>query len=213
MLSSTPRLLKGALIAIEAFNPVGRAVVFQYNPERVTRTLQPHGSADATSSRNEPQRMAGAPRETVSVELEFDATDGLADTLASESMFGIGHRLAALETMMYPRSAHVIATTTMAMLGTIEVAPPEGPFLLFVWGAHRVVPVKIIDLGIVEEAFNTRLAPIRATVTMRMQVLSYNDVPVAHPAYMSFLAHHIVQETLAVVGSVPAPAVLSSIGR
>ena len=40
-LSSTPRLLKGALIGLDPFNPLASVVVFQYNPDTMTRTLTP----------------------------------------------------------------------------------------------------------------------------------------------------------------------------
>jgi hypothetical protein len=37
---------------------------------------------------------------------------------------------------------------------------------------------------------------------LSLQVLSYNDFPVSHPGYTLFLAHQVVKETMAVIGSV-----------
>jgi len=38
---ASPRLLKGAMIGIDPFNPLASATVFQYNPQKLTRSL--HG--------------------------------------------------------------------------------------------------------------------------------------------------------------------------
>ena len=36
----SPRLLKGAIVGIDPFNPLASVMVVQYNPETLTRTLQ-----------------------------------------------------------------------------------------------------------------------------------------------------------------------------
>ena len=84
---------------------------------------------------------------------------------------------------------------------TIEVVPPVAPFTLFVWGPKRVLPVRISDFSIVEEAYDVNLNPIRAKVSLGLRVLSYNDLSVLHPGYHIFLAHQVVKEAMAVVGS------------
>ena len=43
--------------------------------------------------------------------------------------------------------------------------------------------------------------PVRLT-KISMRVLSYSDFSVTHPGYYLFLAHQLVKETMAVVGSV-----------
>jgi hypothetical protein len=48
-------------------------------------------------------------------------------------------------------------------------------------------------------------------VTLQLQVLSYNDLPITHAGYSVFLAHQIVKETMAVVGSVGNLASLGNI--
>lgn len=73
---------------------------------------------------------------------------------------------------------------------------------LLVWGATRVLPVKLTEFTITEEAFDPLLNPIRAKVGLGMQVLSYNDLTIDHPGYNLFLAHQVIKEAMAVVGRV-----------
>ena len=35
----SPRTLKGAIVAIDEYNPLASVIVFQYNPETMTRTV------------------------------------------------------------------------------------------------------------------------------------------------------------------------------
>jgi len=85
-----------------------------------------------------------------------------------------------------------------------------------VWGCHfeaavftnlsrdhyEVVPVRITDFSITEEAFDPALNPIRAKVSLGLRVLSYNDLPLTHPGYYVFLAHQVIKEVMATIGSV-----------
>lgn len=43
---NSPRLLKGTIVGLDLFNPVSSVVVFQYNPDTVTRSLQVQGAGD-----------------------------------------------------------------------------------------------------------------------------------------------------------------------
>jgi hypothetical protein len=84
------------------------------------------------------------------------------------------------------------------------VIPPVAPFTLFIWGPQRVLPVRVSDFSITEEAYDPNLNPIRAKVSLGLRVLSYNDFSVTHPGYYVFLAHQVVKETMAVIGSLNA---------
>src|SRR5205814_1853165 len=74
----SPRLLKGALIGVDIFNPIASFVVFQYNPDTMTRRLEPRGPS-ADGERGEAFRLSGPPKETITLAIEIDATDLLAD--------------------------------------------------------------------------------------------------------------------------------------
>lgn len=195
--SNAPRLLKGALIGVDLFNPLASVVVFQYNPETMTRRLEPRGAGGADGERGEAYRLSGPPKETITLAIEIDATDGLADADALAVATGISPTLAALEMMLYPKSALVIANTVLSAVGTVEILPAEGPTVLFVWGPTRVLPVRVSGMSITEEAFDTLLNPTRAKVDLTLNVLSYNDLKLSSPGNALFMVHQITKEVLA----------------
>jgi hypothetical protein len=114
--------------------------------------------------------------------------------------------LAALEMLLYPKSALVIANEVLANVGVIEIIPPEAPLTLFVWGPARVVPVRITGLRITEEAFDTMLNPLRARVELTLTVLTYQDLGMLSVGGALFMAHQVAKEVLATINGVGAVA-------
>jgi len=196
-----PRKAKGALIGLDPLNPLASVIVFQYNPASLRRELQARmGRAEGDAA--EITRLEGAPQETIALQAEFDATDGLETADGAATSMGVYPQLSALEMLIYPKSVYVIAQTVLAALGTLEIAAPQAPLTLFVWGVKRVLPVQLSGFTIEEEAYDVNLNPIRASVTLNLRVLSYSDLRMTNPAYYLFLAHQVVKETMAVIGSV-----------
>lgn len=193
---NSPRLLKGALIGVDIFNPLASVVVFQYNPDTMTRRLEPR-AAGGDGEKGEAFRLAGPPKETITLSVEIDATDQLEEANPIAVASGITPTLAALEMMLYPKSALVIANTILAAVGTVEVIPAEGPMILFVWGPTRVLPVRLTGLTITEEAYDTVLNPTRAKAELSLAVLSYNDLKLTSPGQALFMVHQITKEVLA----------------
>ncbi|MBN8892907.1 MAG: hypothetical protein BGP12_11590 [Rhodospirillales bacterium 70-18] len=196
-----PKVLKGAIIGVDIFNPIASIVVFQYNPDTLSRSLEPK-FADQGGDRTEALRLAGPPVETIDAEIAIDAIDQLERNEGPGPSQGIHPQLAALEMLIYPKSALTIANTVLLAIGTMEVIPPVAPLTLFIYGAKRVLPVKVTRLSVTEEAHDQALNPIRARAQVGMRVLSTADLSVTHPGYALFLAHQVVKEALAVVGSV-----------
>ena len=192
----SPRLLKGAIVGVDSLIPVPTVVVFQYNPDTMTRRLEPR-AVSAEGDRGEAFRLTGPPKETISLSIEIDATDQLEQGNPLTTTVGIYPTLAALEVLLYPKSAVVIANTILSAIGTIEVIPAEGPMTLFVWGPQRVLPVRLTSLNITEEAHDPLLNPIRAKAELSMTVLSYHDLPALSAGNALFLAHQIVKEVMA----------------
>ena len=192
----SPRLLKGAIIGVDPFNPLASVVVFQYNPDTMTRRLEPR-AVSAEGDRGEAFRLTGAPKETITLSVEIDATDQLEEANPLATTMGIYPTLAALEMILYPKSAVVIANTILSLIGTVEVIPVEAPMTLFVWGPQRVLPVRLTSLSITEEAHDPLLNPIRAKVELSLTVLSYQDLSVTSPGEALFLVHHIAKEIMA----------------
>ncbi len=198
----SPRLMRGAIVGIDLFNPLASVVMFQYNPETLTRTVHPTGMGDQSGDRSEAMRLRGAPVETIKVDVEIDATDQLEVADTNTTRMGIYPQLSQLEMLVYPKSAQVVANTVLLALGTIEIVPPMAPVTLFIWGLKRVLPVRVTDLQLTEEAHDVSLNPTRAKVGLGLRVLSYNDLSVTNPGYHLFLAHQIVKETMATIASV-----------
>jgi hypothetical protein len=200
--TGSPNVHKGAIVGIDPFNPLASVVIFQYSPDKLTRTLQVQAAGGGESGFSEALRLKGAPIETIKVDVEIDATDQLEKADSNAVSLGIYPQLSALEMLSYPKSLLVITNTVLLALGTIEVVPPTGPLVLFIWGLKRVLPVRLTDFSITEEAFDVNLNPIRAQVSLGLRVLTYNDVPLVHPAYWLFLTHQVVKEVMATISSV-----------
>ena len=100
----SPRLLKGAIVGIDIFNPVSSVIMFQYNPETLTRTLQPQSMGGQSGDRAEVMRLKGAPVETIKLDIEIDATDQLETADTNATKLGIYPQLSQLEMLIYPKS-------------------------------------------------------------------------------------------------------------
>lgn len=197
----SPKILKGAIVGLDLFNPLSSVAIFQYNPEQLSRSVTPNYS-QAGGGRAEPLRLAGPPAETISVNLSLDLIDQMEQGDAGPLGAGITGYLAALEMLVYPKSIAVAINQVLMATGTTEVVPPAAPLTLFIYGWKRVVPVKIESLSITETAHDPSLNPIRADVGLSMKVLTYNDLAMTHPGYWAFMAHQVVKEVLATVASV-----------
>src|SRR5262249_3122626 len=105
-------------------------------------------------------------------------------------------QLAALETVVYPTSQQLSDNDSQSQRGTLEIAPAEAPLALFVWSQVRVLPVRLTDFTITEEAFDPNLNPIRAKVSLGMRVLTVNDLGFAHKGGNLFMAYLQQKEQL-----------------
>jgi hypothetical protein len=199
---ASPRLIKGAIVSVGLTSPLPTVVVFQYNPDTLTRALEPQLAGGDEGGRAEALRFSGAPVETISLEAEIDATDQLETGNAAATALGIHPQLAALEILTYPSSATAIANAVLLATGTIEIIPTAAPLTLFIWGAQRVLPVRIGSFNITEESFDAQLNPIRARVSLSLRVLSYNDLLPTNPGYHLYLAHQVAKEAMAALGTV-----------
>jgi hypothetical protein len=174
---NTPRVLKGGLVLLDpTTSAVQRIIALQYNPDSLSRTLQPQTIGGEGNDRSEPVRFKGPPVETLRIEAEIDAADQLEKGDADATQLGILPQLSALESLVYPSTDQLRSTHSSASGGTLEVAAVQAPVSLFVWSEKRIVPVRVTEFSITEEAFLPNLSPIRAKVTLSMRVLSVADL-------------------------------------
>jgi hypothetical protein len=193
----SPLLRKGAILVLEPNTGIPlNTIDFQYNPESIKRNLQPQSVGDQPD-RTEVLRLKGPPIETITCEIEIDATDKLAAQDATTVAVGIQPQLSVLELLVYPSSGLLIANEVLSLVGTIEILPMSSNLTLFAWGPNRVTPVRLTAIEIAEEAFDPQLNPIRAKVSLSMRVLNVNDVGFLNPAGAMYMAYQIGKESMA----------------
>src|SRR5215472_3877828 len=176
----SPRVLKGGLVLLDpdTFTVLPNGIiVLQYNPDTLSRTLKIQG-AEEGGDRSEALRLKGPPVETFKLDAEIDATDQLEnpDQNPKTVQNGIFPQLAALETIVYPSSTTLQNNFNLSQSGILEIMPIMAPLPLFVWSANRIVPVRITDLSITEEAFDGARNRMRATVGPAARVRSTDAV-------------------------------------
>ena len=56
----SPRVQKGAIIGLDPLNPLASVIVFQYNPDKLTRTLQVQAASGDGGGFSEALRLSGS---------------------------------------------------------------------------------------------------------------------------------------------------------
>jgi hypothetical protein len=193
---NSPRLVKGGIVTMDPDTSALKSVIaLQYNPDTLTRTLQiqaVQGAQDGT--RVDALRLRGPAVETIKIDAELDATDQLEFPQQNPTAvkFGLQPQIAQLEMLVNPTVETLLSDDQMANAGQLEIIPLEQALTLFVWSKSRVVPVRITDFSITEEAFDPNLNPIRAKISLGLRVLNVDDLGFAHPGgrmYMTYLTN------------------------
>jgi len=195
----SPKLAKAGLVLIDPESgAIERIISLQYNSETLTHGLAVQAVGDE-GQRSQALRLKGPAVETFTLEAVLDATDQLQfpDSNPAATDAGLFPQIAAMETLVHPTSAQLRSQDALASAGTLEIAPMEAPLALFIWSRHRIVPVRVTDLSITEEAFDPNLNPIRAKVSLSLRALSVDDLGFAHRGGGLFMAYLTAKEQLA----------------
>lgn len=180
-------LLRGALIeyGTDLIGPIPNVVIFQFNPESLSRTLQiPPRPTGATQ--RETTQAGEKTFERIGFKAHFSAANMLDEGKVLAELFGIGPQLAALEKMVLPSAkiAGLIGAAIDAIgdaLGGGDDAPAQPiprekyPRILFIWGLTRVLPVTIDSMSISELEYDAILNPTRAEVDIQLSVIAVDD--------------------------------------
>jgi hypothetical protein len=196
----SPKLLKAGLVQVDADTARVLSVIsLQYNSDSLSRTLQVQAAGADGGNRVEPLRFKGPAVETFKLEADIDATDQLEfpGQNPDAGAFGIQPQLALLETLVQPTAAQLATLDREASSGTLEISPMLAPLTLFVWSKSRIVPVKVTDFSITEEAFDPSLNPIRAKVNLGLRVMSIDDLTFSTKGGSLFMAYLQSKERLA----------------
>jgi hypothetical protein len=174
------KTLMGSLVIIPSGGGSRHVIVFQINPASLRRRLQPQLAGGDRESSSGPIQFAAAPTESIDVELEIDATLQLPSSPGQPVGADIGQQVRTKQSLLDS--------------GTLEIGPYLAPTVVFTWGSSRAVPVKVMGCSVTEETFLPSLAPVRATVSLSMQVLSYSDVMPQDPAWSLFMTYQSTKE-------------------
>jgi hypothetical protein len=196
----SPQVARGTLTISPTGSAGTQTIVFQYNPAQLRRTLVPQFVGGEASSRSQSLLYANPPTETIDLQLEIDALDQDPASGVGPRESGILPQLCALEMALYPSTAKQTALASAMATGTLEVGAAAVPQVQFGWGGQRSAPVQISELSITEEAFDATLSPIRASIELKMRVISSADVDPGDPNYSPYLAYQRSKETLAKQG-------------
>lgn len=184
----------GFIIYDPGEKPNGKRVIpFRFNPETLTRTIavqaaqggagvqgaQPRsassgpGAAAAPAAAAGGDQTSGSLKETFSVVIRLDFADRQETLTGFDEKEGIAPEIAAIENLLYPAEVESDAASDGSEPVRVGVARPT---VLFVWGANRVVPVRIASLKIDETVFNALLNPVRAEIEASLEVVGAAEV-------------------------------------
>ena len=179
-------LLRGALIeyASDFLGPLPNVVIFQFNPDTLTRNLQIPQRPTGVASR-ETSQAGEIPVERINLTAHFTAADQLDTGNVIAQTLGIGPQLAALEKMVYPSNiiggllgeaidaiGDAIGLGSNDEIAKQPVPREKYPQILFIWGTTRVLPVLIESMAITEQQYDSLLNPIQAEVALTLAVAS-----------------------------------------
>ncbi len=176
--SRSPKLLKGALIQFSApmLIPIPNLIVFQYNPETMTRQLTPWSPVQPQRTYNEDGTVRDSslsseqlnhlsqpfdPQETFSLELELDAADALEEPGSHPIavVAGVADRISAMELLCYPPGPGAIGgllnVSVSVSIGSGGISASVGAASDVV--ARRDVPIVLFFWG------PGRIVPVRIT--------------------------------------------------
>jgi hypothetical protein len=185
--------VRGGFVLVQA--DTGRptkTIPFQYNPDTLTRTLEPQGMGSEPGDRLEALRLKGPPHESLKFDAEFDATD--APDKYPDGLYPV---LSSLELSMYPTTRALRAEDRLAGSGRLEIAPVEAALTVLVLGPKRVAPVRITEFSITEEAYDRVLNPIRAKASVGVRVLTVDDLGFSHKGGLLYMTYQQQKERFA----------------
>jgi hypothetical protein len=159
-------------------------IPFRFNPEGLSRSFQIEqgksgsgsevapGAAGAGQRDQSADASSGMLKQTFTVQVRFDLEDRPTGENRLDFALGVSPELAALERLMHPMPSASDEASDGSEASRQRMARPT---VLFVWGRHRVLPVKILGMNVNETMHNAELHPVRAEVDVNLEVLSEVD--------------------------------------
>jgi len=178
--SRSPKLARGALVQLveDVVGVLPNVIPFQYNPETLSRKLTPWNPFEVDQTARgqiAPTAQPFDPKESMSLEIHFDAADQLEDSDPIAALVGVADRIAAIEKLLLPTRgllADLVGAAAALAGGTQPPQRPTVPVALLVWGPGRILPVRVTDYSIDETTFLPSLQPRAAKISLSLEVLT-----------------------------------------
>lgn len=178
----SPKIAKGALVQLltDVIGIAPNVIVFQFNPETLTRTLTPWNPFAVDQAQRGSQAPTVQPFDVPetfgSFTIELDATDDLEDGDPIAQATGIETRLAALRKLTQASSGLVgdliASAKSLVGAGEDEARRPTVAPILLVLGPRIILPVRVTSFQVQEKAHLPSYYPLQATVTLGLEVLT-----------------------------------------
>ena len=180
----TPPVARGALVQLveDLGTIIPNIILFQYNPSKITRSFtvwNPFATDPQNQAAQTPLVQPFDPQQTYSFDLDLDATDDIESENPIAIVSGVEARIAALRKLIEPTNGLVgdLVGTASALLGggssSVQQADrPLVPVTLFVFGPGTILPVRVKEVTVEIIDFLPTLFPLRAKVTLSLQVLT-----------------------------------------
>ena len=164
-------MLRGFLANIDMIPPL--IVTFQYNPSSVTdNKTANYADRAATLSGNAPGKVyTGGGHRTISFDLKLHGLEQGTNALNPTALDnGISTELAKLRSFLYPKADAWGTLSGLLGGGSTGKRLAAPPTCFFGFGT-KILECVLTDVKITETQFNSLLAPVRADVTVTLDVI------------------------------------------
>jgi hypothetical protein len=224
--SRSPKLLSGAFVQLleDLVGFLPNVVTFQYNPETITRALEPWNPMELDQadrgSQSPTVQPFDIPEKFTGFKLEFDATDGMAAGHPVYDQFGIEPQLAALRKLVQASEGLIGDLTSsfkdLVGIGGGEAKRPTVAPTLLILGRRVILPVRITTFSVEETFYSPTLYPIMATVSLDMEVMTpdmfrCSSSPAGKIAVAAYEFTRLQEDAAAVLNLANLPSAISAI--
>lgn len=224
--SQAPKLLNGAFVQLlkDVVGFLPNVVNFQYNPETITRSLEPWNPMEVEQADRGSQAPTvqpfDVPEKFSGFTLEFDATDGMAAGHPTYEQYGVEPQLAALRKLTQASEGLIGDLTSsfkeLSGIGGDEARRPTVAPTLLVLGRRVILPVRITSFSVEEKLYSPQLYPIMASVSLDMEVMTpdmfrCSDSPTGKIAVAAYEFTRLQEDAAAIRNLANLPSAISAV--
>ena len=177
-----PKVVPGAFVQLieDLVGVIPNIITFQYNPETITRGLEPWNPFEVDQTdrgAQSPTVQPYNPNEKLSFTLDFHAGDGMEAKNPLALTAGVLPQMAALQKLVQPTEGLLgdLVASAKALAGAgggTQTERSSVPITLLILGPGLIYPVRLTSLSFEQKEFNPLLYPIHVMVTVEAVVLT-----------------------------------------